>query len=204
MIFSVVTSLSVDVTEEPLKVMLSDKTKQKDNKRWRVTAKICSVSVNGAEDICSNNNYKFILRFTVSKRVELGSVCDFTALDNFVMSLTIAGLFPTWSQVWISTIYVSVRLCACLSVCLAVDLLMVCRNSGMSTAPSLSFPVTWRRTPWSTVTGCYSSLLTTRKMENSMAARFHDTFTQFKVYEDYLDSKVTPTDLFYLRVSCIN
>ncbi|XP_037338271.2 fibroblast growth factor 5 [Pungitius pungitius] len=37
------------------------------------------------------------------------------------------------------------------------------------------------------------------KMEHSAAARFHDTFTQFKVYEDYLDSKVTPMDLFYFK-----
>ncbi len=39
------------------------------------------------------------------------------------------------------------------------------------------------------------------KMEYSPAARFHDSLTQFKVYEDYLDSKVTPMDLFYLKVS---
>ncbi|XP_068422636.1 cilia- and flagella-associated protein 299 isoform X2 [Clinocottus analis] len=36
-------------------------------------------------------------------------------------------------------------------------------------------------------------------MERSMAARFHDAAIQFKVYEDYLDSKVTSTDLFYLK-----
>ncbi|XP_044053882.1 cilia- and flagella-associated protein 299 isoform X2 [Siniperca chuatsi] len=36
-------------------------------------------------------------------------------------------------------------------------------------------------------------------MEYSTAARFHDSITQFKVYEDYLDSKVTPMDLFYLK-----
>ncbi|XP_034728820.1 cilia- and flagella-associated protein 299 [Etheostoma cragini] len=36
-------------------------------------------------------------------------------------------------------------------------------------------------------------------MEYSTAARFHDSVIQFKVYEDYLDSKVTPMDLFYLK-----
>ncbi|XP_075960467.1 cilia- and flagella-associated protein 299 [Anarhichas minor] len=36
-------------------------------------------------------------------------------------------------------------------------------------------------------------------MEYSTAARVHSTVTQFKVYEDYLDSKVTPVDLFYLK-----
>ncbi|XP_059193132.1 cilia- and flagella-associated protein 299 [Centropristis striata] len=36
-------------------------------------------------------------------------------------------------------------------------------------------------------------------MENSPAARFNDSVTQFKTYEDYLDSKVTPTDIFYLK-----
>ncbi|KAM6943947.1 cilia- and flagella-associated protein 299 [Lycodopsis pacificus] len=36
-------------------------------------------------------------------------------------------------------------------------------------------------------------------MEYSTAARAHSTVTQFKVYEDYLDSKVTPVDLFYLK-----
>ncbi|XP_034397189.1 cilia- and flagella-associated protein 299 [Cyclopterus lumpus] len=36
-------------------------------------------------------------------------------------------------------------------------------------------------------------------MERSMAARFHDAATQFRVYEDYLDSRVTPKDLFYFK-----
>ncbi|KAF3695344.1 putative protein C4orf22 -like protein [Channa argus] len=36
-------------------------------------------------------------------------------------------------------------------------------------------------------------------MEHSGAARFHDSLTQFKTYEDYLDSRVTPMDLFYLQ-----
>ncbi|KAK9522101.1 hypothetical protein VZT92_018589 [Zoarces viviparus] len=36
-------------------------------------------------------------------------------------------------------------------------------------------------------------------MEYSTAARAHSTVTPFKVYEDYLDSKVTPVDLFYLK-----
>uniref|UniRef100_A0A3B4WCD6 Cilia- and flagella-associated protein 299 n=1 Tax=Seriola lalandi dorsalis TaxID=1841481 RepID=A0A3B4WCD6_SERLL len=36
-------------------------------------------------------------------------------------------------------------------------------------------------------------------MEYSAAVRFHDSLTQYKVYEDYLDSKVTPMDLFYLK-----
>ncbi|XP_031726428.1 cilia- and flagella-associated protein 299 [Anarrhichthys ocellatus] len=36
-------------------------------------------------------------------------------------------------------------------------------------------------------------------MEYSTAARLHSTVTQFKVYGDYLDSKVTPVDLFYLK-----
>ncbi|XP_070690002.1 cilia- and flagella-associated protein 299 [Pempheris klunzingeri] len=36
-------------------------------------------------------------------------------------------------------------------------------------------------------------------MEYSAAARFHDSVAQFRVYEDYLDSKVTPMDLFYLK-----
>ncbi|KAF0034348.1 hypothetical protein F2P81_014414 [Scophthalmus maximus] len=31
------------------------------------------------------------------------------------------------------------------------------------------------------------------------AARFLGSVSQFKVYEDYLDSKVTPVDLFYLK-----
>ena len=40
------------------------------------------------------------------------------------------------------------------------------------------------------------------KMESSStAARFHDSVSQFKVYEDYLDSKVTPVDIFFLKVS---
>lgn len=38
-------------------------------------------------------------------------------------------------------------------------------------------------------------------MEFSTAARFHDATTKFRAYEDYLDSKVTPMDLFYLKVS---
>nr|XP_046241861.1 cilia- and flagella-associated protein 299 isoform X2 [Scatophagus argus] len=37
------------------------------------------------------------------------------------------------------------------------------------------------------------------KMESSIASRFHECTTQFKVYEDYLDSKVTPMDIFYLK-----
>ncbi|XP_033946122.1 cilia- and flagella-associated protein 299 isoform X1 [Pseudochaenichthys georgianus] len=36
-------------------------------------------------------------------------------------------------------------------------------------------------------------------MEYSTAARVNDSVTQFKVYEDYLDSKVKPMDLFYLK-----
>ncbi|XP_013875126.1 cilia- and flagella-associated protein 299 isoform X1 [Austrofundulus limnaeus] len=36
-------------------------------------------------------------------------------------------------------------------------------------------------------------------MENSSVGRFYNTLTKFKVYEDYLDSKVTPLDLFYLQ-----
>ncbi|XP_068594906.1 cilia- and flagella-associated protein 299 [Brachionichthys hirsutus] len=36
-------------------------------------------------------------------------------------------------------------------------------------------------------------------MEYSTAASFYDPVAQFKVYEDYLDSKVTPMDLFYLK-----
>ncbi|XP_077942452.1 cilia- and flagella-associated protein 299 isoform X2 [Gasterosteus aculeatus] len=36
-------------------------------------------------------------------------------------------------------------------------------------------------------------------MEHSAAARFHNTLTQFNVYEDYLDSKITPKDLLYLK-----
>lgn len=38
-------------------------------------------------------------------------------------------------------------------------------------------------------------------MEYSKFSRFHDSLTQFKCYEDYLDSKVTPLDLFYFKVS---
>lgn len=38
-------------------------------------------------------------------------------------------------------------------------------------------------------------------MEFNAAERFYDFFTNFKDYEDYLDSKITPTDLFYLKVS---
>nr|XP_010781068.1 PREDICTED: uncharacterized protein C4orf22 homolog [Notothenia coriiceps] len=36
-------------------------------------------------------------------------------------------------------------------------------------------------------------------MEYSTAARVNDSVTQFKVYEDYLDSNVKPMDLFYLK-----
>ncbi|XP_018537854.2 cilia- and flagella-associated protein 299 [Lates calcarifer] len=36
-------------------------------------------------------------------------------------------------------------------------------------------------------------------MEYSTAARFHDSIIQFKTYDDYLDSKVTPMDVFYLK-----
>lgn len=36
---------------------------------------------------------------------------------------------------------------------------------------------------------------TTERVEMEYSA------AQFKVYEDYLDSKVTPMDLFYLKVS---
>nr|XP_012775816.1 uncharacterized protein C4orf22 homolog isoform X2 [Maylandia zebra] len=36
-------------------------------------------------------------------------------------------------------------------------------------------------------------------MEYSKFSRFHDSLTQFKCYEDYLDSKVTPLDLFYFK-----
>ncbi|XP_038560653.1 cilia- and flagella-associated protein 299 isoform X2 [Micropterus salmoides] len=36
-------------------------------------------------------------------------------------------------------------------------------------------------------------------MEYSTPARFHGSITHFKVYEDYLDSRVTPMDLFYLK-----
>lgn len=41
----------------------------------------------------------------------------------------------------------------------------------------------------------------TQKMEYSKFSRFYDSLTQFKCYEDYLDSKVTPLDLFYFKVS---
>ncbi|XP_069379434.1 cilia- and flagella-associated protein 299 [Paralichthys olivaceus] len=34
---------------------------------------------------------------------------------------------------------------------------------------------------------------------SSATARFQDSATQFKEYEDYLDSKVTSTDIFYLK-----
>ncbi|XP_030273666.1 cilia- and flagella-associated protein 299 isoform X2 [Sparus aurata] len=36
-------------------------------------------------------------------------------------------------------------------------------------------------------------------MEHSAAARVLDPITQFQLYEDYLDSKVTPMDLFYSK-----
>ncbi|KAM4578352.1 cilia- and flagella-associated protein 299 isoform 2-T2 [Fundulus diaphanus] len=36
-------------------------------------------------------------------------------------------------------------------------------------------------------------------MEVSSAGRFFTSVTEFKDYEDYLDSKLTPTDLFYLK-----
>ncbi|XP_027888606.1 cilia- and flagella-associated protein 299 isoform X1 [Xiphophorus couchianus] len=36
-------------------------------------------------------------------------------------------------------------------------------------------------------------------MEFNAAERFYDFLTNFKDYEDYLDSKITPTDLFYLK-----
>nr|XP_057926040.1 cilia- and flagella-associated protein 299 [Doryrhamphus excisus] len=36
-------------------------------------------------------------------------------------------------------------------------------------------------------------------MEVNTANRFQDPVGQFKAYEDYLDSKVTPMDLFYLK-----
>uniref|UniRef100_A0A3Q3BQ54 Cilia- and flagella-associated protein 299 n=2 Tax=Haplochromis burtoni TaxID=8153 RepID=A0A3Q3BQ54_HAPBU len=36
-------------------------------------------------------------------------------------------------------------------------------------------------------------------MEYSKFSRFHFSLTQFKCYEDYLDSKVTPLDLFYFK-----
>lgn len=39
------------------------------------------------------------------------------------------------------------------------------------------------------------------QMEHSAAARVLDPITQFQLYEDYLDSKVTPMDLFYSKVS---
>lgn len=39
------------------------------------------------------------------------------------------------------------------------------------------------------------------KMEYNAASRFHDSMAQFPEYEDYLDSKVTPVDLVYLKVS---
>lgn len=38
-------------------------------------------------------------------------------------------------------------------------------------------------------------------MEYNAALRFSDFTMRFKVYEDYLDSKVTQMDLFYLKVS---
>lgn len=39
------------------------------------------------------------------------------------------------------------------------------------------------------------------RMEHSAAARVLDPIAQFQLYEDYLDSKVTPMDLFYSKVS---
>lgn len=36
---------------------------------------------------------------------------------------------------------------------------------------------------------------------NHAAGRFSYSTMQFKVYEDYLDSKVTSMDVFYLKVS---
>ncbi|XP_043968348.1 cilia- and flagella-associated protein 299 isoform X3 [Gambusia affinis] len=36
-------------------------------------------------------------------------------------------------------------------------------------------------------------------MELNTAERFYDFLTNFKDYEDYLDSKITPTDFFYLK-----
>ncbi|XP_037536082.1 cilia- and flagella-associated protein 299 [Nematolebias whitei] len=36
-------------------------------------------------------------------------------------------------------------------------------------------------------------------MEPSPVGRFYGSLIKFKVYEDYLDSKVTPTDLFYVQ-----
>ncbi|XP_068166151.1 cilia- and flagella-associated protein 299 [Antennarius striatus] len=36
-------------------------------------------------------------------------------------------------------------------------------------------------------------------MEYSTAASFHHSEAQFKTYEDYLDSKVTPMEVFYLK-----
>ncbi|KAM3611675.1 uncharacterized protein V6R79_022371 [Siganus canaliculatus] len=36
-------------------------------------------------------------------------------------------------------------------------------------------------------------------MEFSTSARFSYPLTQFKTYEDYLDSKVTPVDIFYIK-----
>lgn len=38
-------------------------------------------------------------------------------------------------------------------------------------------------------------------MEYSTASRFHDSLAQFADYDDYLDSKVMPVDLVYLKVS---
>lgn len=40
-------------------------------------------------------------------------------------------------------------------------------------------------------------------MEHNTVGRFYNSLTKFKVYEDYLDSKVTPLDLFYLQVSSL-
>ncbi|XP_047446915.1 cilia- and flagella-associated protein 299 [Mugil cephalus] len=37
------------------------------------------------------------------------------------------------------------------------------------------------------------------KMQHSTVGRLHDPLSQFNVYEDYLDSKVTPMDMFYLK-----
>lgn len=38
-------------------------------------------------------------------------------------------------------------------------------------------------------------------MEYSNAIRLHDSLAQFGDYDEYLDSKVTPVDLVYLKVS---
>lgn len=38
-------------------------------------------------------------------------------------------------------------------------------------------------------------------MVDNMTGRHDNSVTQFKVYEDYLDSRITTVDLFYLEVS---